>query len=1019
MTLCTTKENIKNVGKEPRKDSKSCELQHDQPETRKLNRGIMKNVHPRSNKNTSCLKEAPHKKVPKSTFESIKQDTGIDKSVEQEVFNSIENGGEKHISVSSDRSNLNFDSNTSPSDEYFNHKCIKLSETNISNAINKEKTVWEDNKGCEQINKKCKIQKQKKEIDNQPKCKKTGVLNEAVQQRKSMHASQNTLSKCLSKSDDDHNVTEPEFFNKAENETGTNLASCSKDLNYVSDMRDSSKNEEEVLKRFENNDLGYLSPCSNESNSDSEYAPTSEESDSEENDSINKVQKQKKEICIRPNSKNKGFLKEVLQQRKSMHVFQNIVSKNLPKSDDDHNVIEQNFINKAENETRKNLPSCSRDSNDFSDMYNSSTNEEVLKNPENNDQVHLSLSSNESNSDSEYVPSLKDSDAEENDNIIFCKSNKAICQEKSPIASSATTVWVLGTNNKTTRKWDKKYCCPFCKGYYAKLPRHLESAHANEDEIAEMKNLSGLSEKKRRNEIFCKLRNIGNHLHNIEVLNKGTGFLMVVYRPNQTKEVERDYYIPCTMCYGYFSKRELWKHKCSINNKNKHATVAGGRNLLPLPPYVDENVKEILNTMRQDSINRIIKSDRIIVEFMRRAYHAKGGHQMHKKAEIRNNARELGRFLSEVRIVKKEDSCTILDIIDPKEYENVLSAIRRLTQYDSVLQRFSTPELARKIGLHLKTCGVIAQGFAIERNDNIMREKSESFLKLHELKFFVEIGAEAKRFLNTEKRRKPKLLPLSQDIVKLTAYLREKSMKDMENLKNNELPREERIKAWIGLQKTTLCQLIIFNRRREGEVSRMELKDYNSKKDADENSEIESSLNTIEQNLCKILTRVEIQGKNSNNVPVLLTPHVKESIDTLLKYRKYVGVSEGNNYLFASCLRQARSHYRGSHCLKIFSEECGAANPELLRSTKLRKHVATLSQILNLQENELESLARFMGHDIKIHRDYYRMPDAIHQKAKLSKIFLSLEKGKLVSENFGKSLDELEVSLESKWNEYT
>ena len=34
-----------------------------------------------------------------------------------------------------------------------------------------------------------------------------------------------------------------------------------------------------------------------------------------------------------------------------------------------------------------------------------------------------------------------------------------------------------------------------------------------------------------------------------------------------------------------------------------------------------------------------------------------------------------------------------------------------------------------------------------------------------------------------------------------------------------------------------------------------------------------------------------------------------------------------------------------------------------------------MSQILNLNENELDVLARFMGHDIKVHRKYYRLPD--------------------------------------------
>jgi hypothetical protein len=47
-----------------------------------------------------------------------------------------------------------------------------------------------------------------------------------------------------------------------------------------------------------------------------------------------------------------------------------------------------------------------------------------------------------------------------------------------------------------------------------------------------------------------------------------------------------------------------------------------------------------------------------------------------------------------------------------------------------------------------------------------------------------------------------------------------------------------------------------------------------------------------------------------------------------------------------------------------------------------------------------------MGHDIKIHRGYYRLPDDIIQIAKLSKLLLHLENGN-AHKLQGKSLDEV------------
>ena len=51
------------------------------------------------------------------------------------------------------------------------------------------------------------------------------------------------------------------------------------------------------------------------------------------------------------------------------------------------------------------------------------------------------------------------------------------------------------------------------------------------------------------------------------------------------------------------------------------------------------------------------------------------------------------------------------------------------------------------------------------------------------------------------------------------------------------------------------------------------------------------------------------------------------------------------------------------------SKNCGAERPEALKSTNLRKHVATSSQLLNLENNELDVLAKFMGHDIRTHAE--------------------------------------------------
>lgn len=55
---------------------------------------------------------------------------------------------------------------------------------------------------------------------------------------------------------------------------------------------------------------------------------------------------------------------------------------------------------------------------------------------------------------------------------------------------------------------------------------------------------------------------------------------------------------------------------------------------------------------------------------------------------------------------------------------------------------------------------------------------------------------------------------------------------------------------------------------------------------------------------------------------------------------------------------------------------------------------------------------KFLGHDIRVHREYYRLSENTIQLAIVSKLLLSLEKGADCYK--GKSLDEITFSTEGE-----
>jgi len=128
-------------------------------------------------------------------------------------------------------------------------------------------------------------------------------------------------------------------------------------------------------------------------------------------------------------------------------------------------------------------------------------------------------------------------------------------------------------------------------------------------------------------------------------------------------------------------------------------------------------------------------------------------------------------------------------------------------------------------------------------------------------------------------------------------------------------------------------------------------------------------------------------------VPVLLKEGVQAQIRQLVDTRAADGIIQTNKFLLA---RPESVHpYRGSDCLNEFSKQCGAKNVEPLTTRGLRRQIATISQVLALRWNEMDLHATFLGHNVHVHREFYRLPqETLHvaRVAKLSKLLLALEK---------------------------
>lgn len=605
-----------------------------------------------------------------------------------------------------------------------------------------------------------------------------------------------------------------------------------------------------------------------------------------------------------------------------------------------------------------------------------------------------------------------------------CKStsptgvSKIRCNSEDVEAPSSTSsvdnetesrVYVMTTNNKgNSRTYDKPAYCYVCSMPQKKLSVHIHH-HKEETLVAQW-----LAEEKgdKKDALWTKIRNFGNHLHNYGVLQKGEGDLIVVYRPD--KEADPSDYNPCVDCLGYYSSSEFYRHKCKLrkNIKGDQAKEKTGikqsRLLLPPPNGITEGdvVHRLITTLHLDEVSMCIKGDQLILQLAKKLCF-KHGHDSEQFNTLRTRLREVARLLLEYRLVSGKRDATLADTMLPSSFETLLKAVRGVSGFDDTTHLYTKPSLALKLGQTMKKVAMLVISKALVEGDTTKERQARDILTLISENWEVEVSSHALRTLYQNKRNNPKLLPLTEDVALLTKYLKERAAISAASLKKAQSTGEIQ-NSWKELAKVTLTQMILFNRKRQGEISKLKLNDYASLKKGESHVLDVQTLSQFEQNLVNTMWRVEVVGKRGRTVPVLITDEVKCSVDEVVRRREAAGITKNNDFVFA-VPDGSGSHIRGCDTLRSFSSLCGAKMPALLRSTRLRKHIAVMSQVMALKDNELDVLANFLGHDVRVHREYYRLPDATLQVAKVSKLLIALESGK-GGELQGKSLDELEVN---------
>ena len=463
------------------------------------------------------------------------------------------------------------------------------------------------------------------------------------------------------------------------------------------------------------------------------------------------------------------------------------------------------------------------------------------------------------------------------------------------------------------------------------------------------------------------------------------------------KHAQSDFLL-CDECHGFFYRKTLWRHQRSCKGKSAGRVQHGALSLITAETGAPPGYEELLNTMTYDEVSLACKTDGVIKEFGERMYRKLGGEQHHRH-HISNKMRELGRLVCELR--KDDPGATLAHFLEPAGFNAIVCAVRQICKFDSDTNKYGTPSLALKLGHSMKKCASIVKARKLREGEDTC--DINNFLDLVQMEWNDAVSGHALRTLEEGRYNKEELMPLTEDVHTLQKFLDAQIETLQRSLLDDPSPVTHKAFAEV-----ILTRLLLFNRRRQGEAGRMKIDVFEEASQVQMTSELRGTLSPLEDHLSSSLARVVIKGKRGRGVPVLLTPEVCNGMKLLVTSQEQVGVRD-SPYVFANAASAGFHPLRGSDCLRKMAEMSGVRRREMITSTSLRKHVATVSQILNLKDHELDMLANFMGHDVRIHREFYRLPDACAQVAKLSKLLIAAETN-AVGGNSGRSLGEIDVT---------
>ncbi|KAG5872033.1 hypothetical protein JTB14_021927 [Gonioctena quinquepunctata] len=514
----------------------------------------------------------------------------------------------------------------------------------------------------------------------------------------------------------------------------------------------------------------------------------------------------------------------------------------------------------------------------------------------------------------------------------------------------------LHTRKLAKRTEHKKHSCFFCKRVLFQLPRHWFKVHFREPEIREIMGLHKHNFQRRKK--IDDLRKKGDFEYN--QLNSDRENIVL-----RNSNVAMRKYRPCPSCLGYFSKDNLRHHKQKCSPKKGDRSLQG--NSIKLTKYIHARASEMLRNqiapnMHKDEISNNFLFDEILIvygNFLCIKYT-----ESHLKTHIRAQLRLLGRFMLQAKTIDSNIKCC-KDLMHPSCIDTVRKAIDIVAGLNRESGIYEHPTNARTLSTEFKKILEVVLSECDKNEDEPLRKLTKAMSRRYNLELAPYINRICKLSENRFNRLKEvNSLPENQEVEDYLEYLTKGADFHVNNIKTKYV-----FEDWNKLCQYLLVALAVFNRKRPGEIQRIELEEFNKRACVSEKDFI--NLTEHEKVQADKYIRVAFRGKLGNTTALLIDRnYVLPSLEIAIRYRMEAGVHPENPYLFGFPSKDKYKTYDTYRCNRQFLEESGM-NKSSLTFTNLRKHFATQVAKDGTSHEEELRISNYMSHKYSIHKAVY------------------------------------------------